>query len=364
MNILLQIDKSSNKANNICNLENETFQGKSEIGDILFSNDDILGEKIIYIGREVYIENDKIIDLLAVDEQGRILVFELSTEVAPRNIIAQVLEYISYIRSMPKGTITDIALEHFKKYNSPYRSITHACEEIFNTKVNNRIGHEIVPILLAKDFSEEIISLSRYLYGNGMPVRCIKYELYNGSDNNNYFLLQDVAWEAKVHSTSNDQEDATSEEKEYLRKIMLNLSKKLEDSFGEWSSNLSIENIHEFDLYQSGDGAWTSSFTEWKIYDVKLCLEISIYPEEGDQHEGLCIWLHTSKYSENLIKIFQDTKIQEFLKDNNFENESEDNILVYTKYFDIDITYENVESLSVEWVNKLKPIIEIIAVLS
>ena len=99
MNILLQIDKSSNKANNICNLENETFQGKSEIGDILFSNDDILGEKIIYIGREVYIENDKIIDLLAVDEHGRILVFELSTEVAPRNIIAQVLEYISYIKN-------------------------------------------------------------------------------------------------------------------------------------------------------------------------------------------------------------------------------------------------------------------------
>jgi RecB family endonuclease NucS len=72
---------------------------ENEIEDFFFSNPGFLGEQLLYIGRQITTSTGKRIDLLAINEHANILVLELKRGPAPREIIAQVLDYTSWLNT-------------------------------------------------------------------------------------------------------------------------------------------------------------------------------------------------------------------------------------------------------------------------
>src|SRR5258707_3219376 len=76
----------------------------------------LLGLDLLIIGREVVIADRGRIDLLAIDEDGNLSILELKRDRTPREIIAQVLDYASWVVTLSTRQVHEIAFRFLKKH--------------------------------------------------------------------------------------------------------------------------------------------------------------------------------------------------------------------------------------------------------
>jgi RecB family endonuclease NucS len=76
---------------------------------------ELLGLDLLIIGREVVAPDRGRIDLLGIDEDGNLAILELKRDRTPREVIAQVLDYASWVTTLSTREIHDIALRYLKK---------------------------------------------------------------------------------------------------------------------------------------------------------------------------------------------------------------------------------------------------------
>ena len=70
----------------------------------------MLSTDLVVVGRQV---NN--IDLVAVDDEGRVVVIELKRDQVPRDAIAQAVDYVSLVSSWPAAKVIQMAEEYFSK---------------------------------------------------------------------------------------------------------------------------------------------------------------------------------------------------------------------------------------------------------
>ena len=330
-----------------------------EIEELLENNPILLtGETILYIGRQVQTDLGKKLDLLAIDKYGRLVIAELKRGYAPREIIAQVLDYTSWLRKLSEREIEQIAKQYFEKRQLRFRTLHEAFEKTFNRTLKNAIGEEILIILFANDFSQEVIRPAAYLNETGVPINCIKFDLFTSEDGDNYFLIQNVVGD-EFEENQDRESHVPIAKKATFKQLIDRLTKKLEEVYGEWSLNLGAERLHPFKTYQDRQGTWTCSYIDWLYKDeTKFCLEVAIYPEEEDEEQGLCVYLHARKKSPTLTRFFSSgSDILNILEE--YDDESEQNKPQYAKYISMEeITYERLEELALKEIEKIKPLIE------
>ena len=69
----------------------------------------LLGLDAMIIGRQVPTDHGKFIDLLAMDAKGELIIIELKKDRTPRDIVAQVLDYASWVRTLTTPEVYDLA---------------------------------------------------------------------------------------------------------------------------------------------------------------------------------------------------------------------------------------------------------------
>lgn len=69
----------------------------------------LIGVEGIILGREVKTSHGKRIDLLAMDEDGNLIIVELKRHSSPRDIVAQVLDYASWVCNLATNEVHEIA---------------------------------------------------------------------------------------------------------------------------------------------------------------------------------------------------------------------------------------------------------------
>nr|WP_281430418.1 hypothetical protein [Salinicola acroporae] len=60
----------------------------------------ILNRDWLLIGRQVRTAFDKLIDLLAIDANGTVIIIELKRDKTPREVVAQTIDYASWIAGL------------------------------------------------------------------------------------------------------------------------------------------------------------------------------------------------------------------------------------------------------------------------
>src|SRR5437667_10961284 len=75
----------------------------------------LLGLDLLIIGREVVAPDRGRVDLLGIDEEGNIAILELKRDRTPREVIAQVLDYASWVVTLCTREVHEIALKYLKK---------------------------------------------------------------------------------------------------------------------------------------------------------------------------------------------------------------------------------------------------------
>jgi len=120
----------------------------------------ILNANWLLIGRQVYTDFGKYIDLLAVDARGSIIVIELKKDKTPRDVIAQSIDYAAWVERLPSERITQIYQGYAEKNQLVHKSF----DEAFNAKfgvspIEDEINqtHQIVIVAAELDASTERI---------------------------------------------------------------------------------------------------------------------------------------------------------------------------------------------------------------
>jgi hypothetical protein len=76
----------------------------------------LLGLDVVVIGRQVITSFGSRVDLLAIDRDAALHVIELKRDKTPRDVIAQALDYGSWVRTLSHDEIADICLQHRNRH--------------------------------------------------------------------------------------------------------------------------------------------------------------------------------------------------------------------------------------------------------
>ncbi len=80
--------------------------------DMIVADPSLTGIELLVVGQQVRTDFGGNIDVLAVDVEGRIHVLELKRDRTPRGVVAQVLDYGSWVRDLTLGEVKTIYAEH------------------------------------------------------------------------------------------------------------------------------------------------------------------------------------------------------------------------------------------------------------
>jgi hypothetical protein len=139
-----------------------TMDLESRLEDILEKDISIASPNWMVIGRQVATDWDGRIDLLAIDSEGNLIVIEVKRNKTPREILAQALDYGSWVRTLKSDGIANIFSQYRAKYrpNEPDQSLDEAFLKRFSLRsmpddLNEQ--HELVIVASSLDPSTERI---------------------------------------------------------------------------------------------------------------------------------------------------------------------------------------------------------------
>jgi len=118
---------------------------------------ELLGLNLLIIGREVVTTYGGFIDLLGIDDEGNLAILELKRDRTPRDIIAQVLDYASWIVTLKTREVRDIAVKYLK------RDLELAFRERFGTTLPETLNESHTMAIIASAFDASSQRIVRYL---------------------------------------------------------------------------------------------------------------------------------------------------------------------------------------------------------
>lgn len=147
------------------NLREVTFEPMDQefrLEALLEKDISIAAPHLMIIGRQVRTSFDKIVDLLAIDVEGNLAALELKRDKTYRDIVAQILDYGSWVRSLRDDDIARIYNDYLRRWHSERQ--TTSINDAFCTRFKVKSmpeelndDHELIIVAGSLDSSTERI---------------------------------------------------------------------------------------------------------------------------------------------------------------------------------------------------------------
>lgn len=148
---------------------------ESEIEDLLWNSmEEMTGETLFPIARQPKLPFGGIPDVVALDNTGRVIVFEVKRDVDRRQL-AQCLEYAGWAR---KTNLDELAGLYHRGPDQFWPDWLEFTETDTPTLVTPRPRL----VLVARDFQTQTESALDFLIENGVPLRLVRITLYEDQD--------------------------------------------------------------------------------------------------------------------------------------------------------------------------------------
>ncbi|MDG9717359.1 endonuclease NucS domain-containing protein [Streptomyces sp. DH24] len=102
---------------------------ESRLEELIEADPGILGTPLLLIGRQVPTQHGKFVDLLGMDAEGSLHVLELKRDRTPREVVAQVLDYGSWVQELTNEQIRDVYGSYARR-----RGLVEELDEAFALK--------------------------------------------------------------------------------------------------------------------------------------------------------------------------------------------------------------------------------------
>jgi hypothetical protein len=145
----------------------------------LESDISIISQDLLVIGSEVQTDYGGYIDLLCIDADGDLIVVELKRGLTPREVVAQTLDYASWVAELSNPRITDIANQYFQtKTNSTTVTLETVFAQKFNCELPSTLNTEHSLLIVASQIdnsSERIINYLSRTHGININAMTFQY---------------------------------------------------------------------------------------------------------------------------------------------------------------------------------------------
>jgi hypothetical protein len=158
-----------------------SLETEAKLESVLYKDISVLDPGLMLIGRQVPTAYGKIIDLLAIDSQGDLTVLELKRNKTPRDVVAQVLDYASWVRDLSYEQVTNIYAER----NSG-KQFEQAFAERFQADPPERVNESHRLVIIASELDSSTERIIGYLSENyGVPINAVFFRYFR-TDGNEY----------------------------------------------------------------------------------------------------------------------------------------------------------------------------------
>ena len=175
-----RIDKQLNR------IQVSSLDHEHRLEDFLNEDISIASPNWMVIGRQVYTGYGKYIDLLAIDQDGNLIVLELKKNKTPREVVAQLLDYASWIKNLKDAEIASIFDDYIKKYQPERNSVSldEAFLECFKLKSMpeelNETHQLVIVASMLDDSTERIVN---YLSEeHNVPINAILFRIFKDEE--------------------------------------------------------------------------------------------------------------------------------------------------------------------------------------
>ncbi len=175
-----EINDSINK------IEESILNSENELEEIIERKIDILNPNWLIIGRQVITDYNKRIDLLAIDNAGDLVIIELKKNKTTRDVVAQGLDYASWVKKLSTSDIENIYKNYQIKYleNSEILSLSTGLNNKFNMEFQEdeiNKSHQI--IIVASELDNHTERIVNYLSDSEIPINIVFFKVLNINGN-------------------------------------------------------------------------------------------------------------------------------------------------------------------------------------
>lgn len=218
---------------------------ESQLETMIEADPTILGTPLLVIGRQVPTDHGKFIDLLALDDEGSLHVLELKRDRTPREVVAQLLDYGSWVQDLDRDRVLDI----FNRLR-PGIALEQAWTDAFGGSPPDELNAAHKLTVVASDIDAATERIVGYLAEFDVPVNVVFFRYFH--DQGRAYLAR--TWlldEARVSARPGgggrrgSKTEAWNELDWYV-------------SFGEESQIRNWDDAREYGFISAGGGEWFS----------------------------------------------------------------------------------------------------------
>lgn len=161
-------------AGSIDRLPYDVIDSENKLETILRKDIKIISDDLLVIGNQIATSYGKFIDILAVNSEGELSVIELKKNKTPRDVVAQTLDYASWVQNLSHKDI----LEIFKDYNQG-KSFEVAFSEQFKTDPPEELNQEHDILIVSAEMDSETERIINYLSDNyNVPINAVFFRYF------------------------------------------------------------------------------------------------------------------------------------------------------------------------------------------
>ncbi|MBN2091089.1 DUF91 domain-containing protein [candidate division KSB1 bacterium] len=154
---------------------------ESDLESLLENNPEYFFENsnILVIGRQITTNLNSFIDLLGIDKSGNTIVVELKRNKTPRETIAQLLEYASFVENLDYAQLNDI----YHDYSGEDVSLENYHQQYFQNEADEKVSFNKATklVIVAQEITKEIKQTAQYLRKKGLDLYCLEFKYFTAN---------------------------------------------------------------------------------------------------------------------------------------------------------------------------------------
>ena len=186
----------------------QAMANEKKLEDLIESNISVVAPHLMVIGRQVQTSYGKFLDLLAIDRAGNLAVIELKRDLTPRDVVAQVLDYGSWVIGLQSDQIAAIWGSYVDKYRPADKGLSldqAFCKRFGLSAMPDELNSEHELIIVASALDDSTERIVGYLAGyHGLNLNAVFFRLFK--DGEREYLTR--AWLRDPSEDASDTPDA------------------------------------------------------------------------------------------------------------------------------------------------------------
>lgn len=161
------------------------LSNESQIESWVEKNPALIGLDALIIGRQVQTDHGTRIDLLAMDNEGGLIVIELKRDKTPRDIVAQALDYGSWVKTLSTPRVHELAGRYFDG-----ESLATKFRDKFDKPLPEPLNTHHTMMIIASEFDAASCRIVEYLSEtHDVPINTAFFSVFEA--NSKQWLVTD-----------------------------------------------------------------------------------------------------------------------------------------------------------------------------